>query len=90
MTPFDMLAIFAGSMALVFLYGFQSRTVQAGRYAPAFIVSSLIGLFQTLITRAAVGDSLALFLIATCLGGSCGICLSIFTYERLYGRKDRA
>lgn len=89
MGALEALAVFASSFALVFAYGFQSRTVQAGRYALAFATSSVIGILQALVTRAAVGDDLALFLLVNCTGGSCGIVASIWVYQSLYAHKDK-
>jgi hypothetical protein len=89
MGPSEIATVFASSFALVFAYGFQSRTVQAGRYALAFVTSSVIAVLQTLVTRAAVGDDLVVFMATNCLGGSCGIVGSIWFYQRFFAHKDR-
>jgi hypothetical protein len=87
--PAEAAVVFASSFALVFVYGFQSRTVQAGRYGLAFACSSLIGVMQAIVTRAAVGDDLMTFLLCNCLGGSFGIVASIWVYQHFYAHKDK-
>lgn len=90
MTKLDMLGVFASTFALVFLYGVQSRAVQASRYLAAALLSSAISIMNTVVTRAAVSDDLTSFLLASCSGGSLGIVAAIWTYNhvahRLAGR----
>lgn len=71
----------------VFLLGFQSRNVQAGRYGWAMGTSFALAAAQLVVLRAAVtGVSWEIILVTTGTAGPCGIACAMWMTRHLIRR----
>ena len=79
----ELTTVFLGSLASVFLLGFNSQLVKDKNRLGAFAAAWLITLANMMYTKAFVlSTSFTLSYIAAGAGGSIGIVLSIIVYER--------
>jgi len=79
----ELTTVFLGSLASVFLLGFNSQLVKDKNRLGAFSAAWLITLANMMYTKAFVlSASFSLSYIAAGAGGSIGIVLSIISYER--------
>jgi len=79
----ELTTVFLGSLASVFLLGFNSQLVRDKNRLGAFGAAWLITLANMMYTKAFVlSDSFTLSYMAAGAGGSIGIVLSIITYEK--------
>jgi hypothetical protein len=80
----EALALWGSGFLHVFLLGFQSRNVQAGRYGWAMATSFALAAAQLVLLRAAVtGVPWELFLVITGTAGPCGIASAMWLTRSL-------
>lgn len=76
--------LWISSFATVFLLGFQSRNVQAGRYAWASATSFAISAAQLMFVRIAAADSDPVMVLAVSgSAGPAGICSAMWLTRHL-------
>jgi hypothetical protein len=76
-----------GIFCQVFLMGFQSRSVNSGKYLLAAFGSAAIGLANLVVIRTVALDNPMQVFLLTCIGGPAGICSAMFTHQRLFQKK---
>jgi len=82
------LLLFASTFILVFALGFQSLNVNRSHYVAAALTSIVIGSMQMIMLKLGPEAS-AIEIIAFVAGGPFGITASMWSHQRILGRKQR-
>ena len=81
------LLLFASSFVTVFLLGVQQKNVHGNHYLAAIFTSFGIGGAQIFLWRL-VPDANATQILATLLGGPCGITAAMWAHPRIFKKME--
>ena len=84
MTPWAALIFWVSTFLVVFLLGFQSRSVHAGRYGLTALTSALIGTAQMFMVRGLANGEPVIVWALVATAGPAGITSAMFVYQRMF------
>lgn len=82
------LILFGSAYCSVFVMGFQSLNVNAGRYVAAFVASFLIGVFNIALYKLVPAANEPTEIAAYLIGGPLAIVSAMYVHRKFFRKKS--